>query len=278
MYKIIRHLSIDVAIGASSMMYLVAGYLHIEVDSRYYFLLALITWLIYTTDHLMDARNIKHEASTPRHRFHQHYYKLILSAAIIGLFLFVGLIPRQTTETLFRLSLGLSGMILLYFLSLIWARKTQFRYVIKELFIAACYTVGVSLVPIYHAWPLAVENYLFLGAMFCLALSNLLLFSVHEVHIDLKDENPSVIRFIGVQNLKKILQVIIWLQVALSLYLYLNNAALPSLLLLIMGGLMLCLFYFPAAFKKQEAYRVFGDGIFLIPIMAGALTYILERL
>jgi len=124
MYKIIRHLSIDVGIGSAAMMYLVAGYLDRHVAGIYYFLLSLLTWLIYTTDHLMDARNIKHEASTPRHRFHQIYYKPILTAAIIGFFLFVGLIPRQTAESLFRLSLGLAGLILLYFLSLLWGRYT----------------------------------------------------------------------------------------------------------------------------------------------------------
>jgi len=249
------------------MMYLVAGYLGTQVDGVYYFLLSLITWLIYTTDHLMDARNIKHEASTPRHRFHQKYYKPILTAAIIGLFLFVGLIPRQTAESLFRLSLGLSGLILLYFLSLIWARKTQYRYVFKELFIAACYTLGISLVPVFQSWPIDLNNWLFLLVIFFLALSNLLLFSVREFQNDLKDENPSAIRFMGIQSLTRILQVLIWVQIIHSLYLFLVDDMMHGLLLLIMGVMMACLYYFPRYFIKNEAYRVVGDGIFLVPLL-----------
>src|SRR5688572_24614318 len=139
MYRIIRHLSIDVAIGASSMMGLVAAFLGVDVDSIYYFLLFLITWLIYTTDHLMDARSIPHDANTARHRFHQTYYKPILTAAILGIFVFIILIPRDIGIGLFYHALVLAGLVILYFLSLIWARKTQFRYVLKELFIALCY-------------------------------------------------------------------------------------------------------------------------------------------
>ncbi len=274
MYKIIRHLSIDVALGAAAMMYLVSGYLDTRVDTIYYFLLALITWLIYTTDHLMDARNIKHEASTPRHRFHQKYYKPILTAAVIGLFLFVGLIPRQTSEMLFRLSLGLSGLILLYFLSLIWARKTQYRYVFKELFIAGCYTLGVSLVPVFHAWPIGRDGWQLLLLIFLLAFSNLLLFSVREAQNDLKDKNPSAIRFIGLPALNQILGFVLWIAFALSAFLLILDSLFYGVLLLSMSSSLLCLFYFPKLFRKNEAYRVIGDGIFLIPFI-GALIHLI---
>lgn len=268
MYKVIRHLSIDVAIGASAMMALVAGYFHAEVEPIYFFLLSLMTWLIYTTDHLMDARNIPHEAHTPRHRFHQVHYKAILSTAIVGIFIFVALIPRQTEEMLIRMALGLSALILLYFLSLIWARITQFRFVLKELFIAACYTTGVSIVPIFHTFPLSAIHWLFLILIFFLALANLFLFSVREMQPDIIDNNPSAIRFLGLKNLRFLLQVILWLQLIGDGFLVsIGGDWQFPLLLILMNAVLMLLFYLPAPFRKNENYRVLGDGIFLIPVI-----------
>lgn len=266
MIRNLRHLSIDVALGASSMMGLVAAFLEVEIESIYYFLLFLITWLIYTTDHLMDARNIPHEANTPRHRFHQNYYKPILTAAIIGFFIFIVLIPRDIGEDLFRYALVLSGLVLLYFLSLIWARRTQFRYVLKELFIALCYTVGVSLVPVLQAWPIHYFVWLLLFRIFMLALSNLFLFSMFEIHPDVKDKHPSAIKFLGINVLNGILHVVLPMQALGSIVLMytMENWQYP-LLILIMNSILMLLFYFPKPFKKNEWYRVLGDGVFLVP-------------
>jgi len=150
--------------------------------------------------------------------------------------------------------------------------------VFKELFIAACYTLGVSLVPLFQSWPIELNNWLFLLVIFLLALSNLLLFSVREVQNDLKDKNPSAIRFMGIHSLKRILQVLLWSQIMLSLYLFLADNVIHGLLLLIMSGLMACLYYFPKPFSKDEAYRVLGDGIFLVPLLANSLTYLLSHL
>src|SRR5690606_22165355 len=96
-------------------------------------------------------------------------------------------------------------------LSLIWARKTQFRYVLKELFIALCYALGVSLVPIYLTWPLGTLEFLFILRIFAIALANLFLFSVMEAKPDMVDHHPSAIRFMGFRTLNGILQAILWI-------------------------------------------------------------------
>ncbi|MHB1277823.1 MAG: UbiA prenyltransferase family protein [Bacteroidia bacterium] len=274
MIRNLRHLSIDVALGASSMMGLVAAFLEVEIDNIYYFLLFLITWLIYTTDHLMDARNIPHEANTPRHRFHQKHYKPILTAAIVGFFVFIVCIPRHIGEGLFHFALVLSGLVLLYFLSLIWARKTQFRYVLKELFIALCYTVGVSLVPVSQAWPVPFFTWLLLFRIFMLALSNLFLFSMFEIHPDIKDKHPSAIKFLGINVLNGILHVVLPMQALGSFVLMytMDNWHYPFLIF-IMNSVLMVVFYFPKPFKKNEWYRVLGDGVFLVP----GIYFIIER-
>ncbi|MBI1222678.1 MAG: hypothetical protein GC180_08755 [Bacteroidetes bacterium] len=274
MYKYIRHLSLDVAIGAAVMMAFTASFLEVHVDGVYYFLLSLTTWLIYTADHLMDAKNIPHEANTPRHRFHQIHFKMILSAAIVGVFGFILVVPRDTGVTLFRLAVGLSGFILLYFLSLIWARKTQFRYVLKEVFIAACYTFGVSFIPVHHAWPLDLSQYFFLFLIFTLALSNLFIFSMREMKPDFQDANPSAIRFMGLQVLKTLIQIILILHLAASLFLLSEGYWPFAILFMVMNLTLQMLYYFPEKFGKREWYRVLGDGIFLFPLIWLVVDYI----
>ena len=271
MYRIIRHLSIDVSIGAAVMMGLVATSFGIKIEGVYYFLLALITWLIYTADHLMDARNIKHVAGTPRHRFHQKHYRGILTAEIIGIFLFVALIPRDLELDLFRLSLLLAGLILLYFLSLIWARKTQFRWVLKELFIALCYTLGVSLIPVYRHWPPGLFDWIFLIRILFLALCNLFLFSWMESGSDMQDRNPSAIRFMGARPLQVLLRFFLWLNLAAGLLILVFipvQSWLFSLTLSLMNLVLLAVTYRPHRFRKNELYRVLGDGIFLLPLLS----------
>lgn len=40
--------------------------------------LGLTVWIIYTADHLRDAKLIVHKASSHRHRFHQQNFKVLL--------------------------------------------------------------------------------------------------------------------------------------------------------------------------------------------------------
>lgn len=279
MFTSFRHLSLDVALGASAMMGLVAAFLNVEVEGIFYFLLFLMTWLIYTADHLMDARNIPHQAHTPRHRFHQKYFRPILLAAILGFIAFVILIPKEVDLDLFRHAVLLSGFILLYFLSLILARKTKFRYVLKELFIALGYTVGVSLVPVSMAWPVDFFSWLLLFRIFGLALSNLFLFSLYEIQPDVKDNHPSAIKFLGINVLKGILHVVLPVQALGSFFLmYIMDKWQYPFLLLLMNSILMVLFYFPKPFIKNEWYRIMGDGVFLVPGIYFFTKYLLSVL
>ena len=40
--------------------------------------LGLTVWIIYTIDHLRDAKKISHQASTERHRFHQRNFRILI--------------------------------------------------------------------------------------------------------------------------------------------------------------------------------------------------------
>jgi hypothetical protein len=253
------------------MMWLVSAYLEVDIPSLYYFLLSLMVWIIYTSDHLMDARQTTHEASTPRHRFHQEYFRLLLTADLMGLLVFILLIPTNAPLPLLYGGMVLTGLVLLYFISLIWARKTSFRYVLKELFIASVYTAGVSLLPVYYAWPPPDKGvYFFVFRIFFIALANLLLFSLIEQKHDMSDKHPSALRWFGFKTISKWIQLLLWVNLSIGfsrLFFAEEEQFIYILTLSAMDISLLWLYYKRESLSKNEWYRVIGDGVFLLPFL-----------
>ena len=73
LYRILNTLSLDVSIGAVISAMFFAEVLQVKILPYGLATLALTVWIIYTIDHLRDARAIGTKASTARHLFHQHY-------------------------------------------------------------------------------------------------------------------------------------------------------------------------------------------------------------
>ncbi|TNE80213.1 MAG: hypothetical protein EP332_08555 [Bacteroidetes bacterium] len=230
--------------------------------------LALMVWMIYTADHLMDARTIQHTASTPRHRFHQRHSVVMTVLLVLSAVLFLYLIPADTGAKLWRNALLLFALIVVYLASLIWARKRGFRYVYKELFIAVVYVAGLAIVPLSKAdEPFTWLTGIYLVRLFCLAHVNLLLFSLLEYEVDLRDEHPSVLKWFGPAKVKGFIKGMLVLGPVLGLLaLYLDPAHQTELLILSAMELVIILVY---ALRKYlvmgELYRVLGDGLFLLP-------------
>src|SRR5690606_21598184 len=82
-YDYLQVLSIDIVIGACAGMLFFDRLIGADLRPLLYLLLALAVWCIYTFDHLLDARQIKKAASTPRHAFHQKHFKTLASLLVI---------------------------------------------------------------------------------------------------------------------------------------------------------------------------------------------------
>ncbi|MEZ5145535.1 MAG: hypothetical protein R2759_00215 [Bacteroidales bacterium] len=53
----------------------------------YWFILPIAVWVVYTSDHLVDAYRLKEKAHTPRHLFHHQNFQIARPAGfciIIG--------------------------------------------------------------------------------------------------------------------------------------------------------------------------------------------------
>ena len=86
--QIINSLSLDVALGAIAGSYILLFVAGIPSDGISILALAITVWLIYTLDHLLDAKEISGPAETFRHRIHQIYKVPLWSALVLFGFLF----------------------------------------------------------------------------------------------------------------------------------------------------------------------------------------------
>ena len=175
-YQYINILSLDIAAGAVISALFFAQIFNVQIKPYGLLALGLTVWIIYTVDHLRDAKKIKHNASTQRHRFHQQYFYTLTVFAGLAILLdavTIFFIRRQVFEW---------GLIL-FAIVMIYLIVQQYLRFLKEFFIASLYTWGVLLLSITITTITLNITYALLIAQFGLiAWTNLVLFSWFDHH------------------------------------------------------------------------------------------------
>lgn len=266
-YRIFNALSLDVVIGACGSAAFVACCMGISLTWATLLALGLCVWIIYTLDHLIDAKTIRHRPHTFRHSFHQRHFQAIsiavAMAGVMGLIL-LRYLPRITLIWGFCLSF----IVLVYFLMLRWLRLNKMYH--KEFFIAVVYTAGVFLpgLSIMGLSPDPPITILFFQ-VFLVALSNLLIFSVLETQSDSMDQQESLATVLGEDKTKQIVWLLliagmliatIWLLIGDAGYGFAHSA------LLMINIVLSLILIFPWC-QKSDYYRLVGDGAFYIPLI-----------
>src|SRR6218665_3126042 len=140
-YRLVNILSLDVAGGAVVCALFFARLFGVTILPQGLLSLGLAVWIIYTTDHLLDAWRLKKEASTMRHRFHQRHFRvlfiLLCVASSVELVLILFL-----RKSVFYGGLYLSGGVIFYILINRWLKY------FKEVTAALLYSAGV-LLPVF---------------------------------------------------------------------------------------------------------------------------------
>ena len=266
-FRILNALSIDVALGASIICLFLASLLQISLSLVTLLSLSATVWLIYTIDHLVDARKIQHPSHTFRHALHQKYLKTITRLAAfvaLGQAFLLFFLPVNTLLW----GIFLLFVVIGYFL-ILWSMQFNKIYH-KELLIAIVYTSGIFLPILTLKNSLTFDDVFLFCQVFMLALANLLLFSLIEVQSDSADKQPSLVLLIGRFNTRCIVVALLIAGVGISVvkimegsYFKFQTAQLTFILMNIVLGLTLT---FPKAWKEGDLHRVFGDAIFFIPL------------
>ncbi len=248
----------------------IATYLGVTLSIFTLLELIVVIWLIYTLDHLLDAKTLFRKPVTFRHKLHWENSTVIWrvwSFLLIVAFSFLFRLPIMT------LVYGglLVFLVTFYFISIKLSRKRQMYH--KEIVAAVAYAAGIYVGPLsiyerdvsWDIWLLFLE---YAG----LALVNLLIFSLFEKDVDKHEEFQSIVLSIGyhkVMIITKILAGIILLTSVLCVFLNTHNADFLKTQILVgcMDLALLLIILRKNLFSKNERYRIVGDSIFLIPVL-----------
>jgi hypothetical protein len=262
-YRLLNILSIDVALGAVCCAAWFA--VLFEVTLRPYALasLGLTVWIIYTIDHLLDARKVSGPASTDRHRFHQKNFTVLLTILVIAIALDL-LVVFFVRKEVFKSGIVLSCVMMIYFLL-----QHHLRH-FKEFVIAILFSCGVLL----PAWSLSTGSTnaglaLIISQFVLTALLNLLLFSWFDHHNDIKDKRESFVTLIGERASRQIISFLFLLNASLMLATILYSSALinQELIIFLMNFMLAFVFIQRKRFEVNDRFRLVGDCIFLFPVL-----------
>src|SRR6187402_2338057 len=252
-YRILNILSVDVALGSVCSAIFFAHILHADITPYSLVSLGLSVWIIYTVDHLLDAKKISTLATTNRHRFHQQHFK--------SLSIFVLIVACINTVLLFfiRRPALITGIVLVILVILYLLIQHSLKF-LKEMFVAIVYTAGVLLPAmtnteiVWRDW-----NWIVIVQFFLIAFLNLIIFSWFDYENDVHDKRVSFVTIFG----KETSRVFIYFLFGLSMTLWIVTFSfqIETILFLGMNGLLFIMVRRNLYFSLHDRYRILGDAV-----------------
>ncbi|MCP4522554.1 MAG: hypothetical protein GY827_12810 [Cytophagales bacterium] len=269
LYRFLNILSIDVALGACTMSFLVGDFLGVFPSHFSHIVLFLSVWAVYTIDHLYDAHQLKEKAISTRHQFHYKHKKLLTILLIIAILTASGISFTLLPTSTLLYGFGVTIFVLFHLLLVKFLGSKVSIFVQKELSVALTYALGICIPSLsIYLGAINLEQSLFFIQLLLLAFINLCQFSFFDYSIDEQNAQTSIVRFLG----KKKATYLIW--ILLILQFIVNGVSLiegihsmHQLILLSMGIVLLIIFIFKNFFAINNRYRFLGDAIFLFPLV-----------
>lgn len=257
-YVYISTLSIDVVAGAVAGGAFFARLFDVILPLPVYVVLALTVWIVYTLDHLRDARRIQGRAATVRHAFHQTHFKGISIAVALVAGLNVCLIWFLRDRVLLP-GTALGAVVVLY---LVFQHRLRF---LKEVIVAALYTAGI-LLPVYafgHPDPSALQG-IAIVKYFITALMNLLLFSLFDFEKDTRQGQESFVTWFGPRQTTITIIILGALNIVTGYWLW-SSLPVVAIMFVAMNLSLLAVLMLRRRFAVNDLYRMLGDAVFYLP-------------
>ena len=262
-YQWFQALSLDVVAGSIILSLAIAKYLGVDLESSILVSLGIAVWIIYSFDHLLDARKVKKTASSFRHRIYQKYFKKLTIACFIATSVEIFMLFQIPSTLLYN---GLFGIL---FVALYFVMLRTKTFWLKETFVAVGYTMGVFIGPLSLLnIGLSISQCFLIAQISLIAFSNLLLFSWFDFPQDKTDGHYSAVFHFGLEKTKRL---VIWLIVVgmflccVQGFLTDESGRVFQFVLLLMNAILFGVIYKSATFQKIEGYKAISDGIFYLP-------------
>jgi hypothetical protein len=260
-YRLINILSLDVAAGAVVCALFFAKVFHVHIKPFGVVSLGLTVWIIYTADHLLDAKRITQPASTERHRFHQRHFKILFSILVVA-------ILADAIQILFIRKPVIIAGIMLAALVILYFFVQRYLIYFKEIFGAFLYAGGVMLAPLsLMDRPLASMQIMLMLQFTLTALINLLLFTWFDRERDQQDRHQSFTTIFGEKATQTILSILFILNTSLTAIQIKNAEVIPAVILMLMNAILLLILLNRRYFEVNDRYRLLGDAVFLLPLI-----------
>jgi len=259
-YRLLNILSIDIVVGAVVCALFFAKIFGVKVFPYGLISLGLTVWIIYTADHLLDAKKVQQAASTERHRFHQKYFKvlfmLMIVAAVVD-FAQLFFIREKVFETGLMLS---AGVIIYFFIQ----RYLKF---LKEISGALLYASGVLLIPLSLIHSITTSQLILVIQFILTALINLVLFSWIDKSHDEKDKHSSFATAMGEKPTKLFLIILFVVQTIFTLIEFQISDFKFEIVIVLMNVILFLISVRKKYFEVNDRYRLLGDAIFMLPLI-----------
>lgn len=257
-YQRLNWLSLDVVAGAVCSALFFAQLLSVTIRPQGLLALAFSVWLIYTIDHLRDAKQAGHAPRSPRYAFHLKHFRLIASVAVI-VFLLDAILVFFIRPQVFFGGIAMAALVVTY---LAFHRRFPF---LKELMIAVLYTCGV-LLPSATVTKVIFSEFhiLVVFCFFMIVVGNLLLVCAIDFENDQHDKQISFAVRFGKPLTMIIVRVVLLTAMLMSLWLLFQNPCAGAILLL-MTVIHVTILMSNDHFRENERYRLMGEVAFLLP-------------
>ncbi len=256
LYKYFRWLSLDIVLGAIFFLAYLEKYYQVQLSLNVYFALGSAIWLIYTADHLIDARSVK-IPSNERHLFHQNYFRQLVFFG--GTILMLSLMNIYFLDFEIIKNGSLLAAICVGYLLLVYLFK---RLWMKELIVALAYAFGIFLAPISLDESLDWIDVVLISQLAFVALLNLIVFSYYDFMNDHKDGFNSIVLRVGKRKAHGLILILsIGLMTSCMCMYSISNESI-QLLYLLMTSVLAVVYFFPVQFSLAERFRIVGDGVF----------------
>jgi 4-hydroxybenzoate polyprenyltransferase len=266
-FKILQLLSIDVAIGGIGSSVLAVKVVNVNLPTFYWIILPLCIWIIYTTDHLLDAFKIKDNATMERHAFHFVNRKTVSIFLMLASLITMWLIMKNLDIQIIVFGIIIFLFILIYLLANFFASKI-FKYFPRELIISIGYMAGTWGVPILYKFPfLNRSDLLFFFNHFIIILSIPLLYSIYEYDADVTAGFISFSTTFGIKVTSLIVQFLLMVSTFISALTYFQYQRVFSLIMVLMAAFLFMALYFRKKLAVNENYRTLSDSVNFLPFL-----------
>ena len=202
-----------------------------------------------------------------RHLFHHRYSRQLTRGVALALTLIIVLLFRLPAITIVWGTVLGCGVLLYFFLLHMLPVRWFFQ---KELMISTIYAAGLFIGPLslYPGSFTALHLLLFLN-FGCMALLNLLIFSLYDHDFDRVNGFSSTILFIGERKSNRLIQLLFMISLAfVLLIMYLEPLTLIFwVILAAMWSVLLCIYTLRKYAVLLRYFRWIGDGIFIFPLV-----------